>query len=187
MASPVRQLPSFIFFPPIVFDRFLRCIHLTDNTLLKQIKRKKNACVREQRVVSWWKRCFSWERRLRWTGQSLKSLPVWNASVFCYDNEGRSVEKCNSKTCMVALSLWGTVSPSEWSSGAHDWVMWPDGDTELGVTPFISQEPLAMWVGEGRPCGATGRAACTHTAADALQWVINFEHNLRIKQPMDSR
>lgn len=32
-------------------------------------------------------------------------------------------------------------------------------DTKLSVTPFISQEPLAMWAGEGRASGATGQQA----------------------------
>lgn len=117
-------------------------IHLTDK-LLKQIKYENKAYVREVMCFLMKLFFFLGEETVMTGGgrgmQSLKSLTVWNTSAFCYDNEGRPVEECNSKMCMVALSLWG--SPSEWSSEAHDWVMWPDGDTKLSVTPFISQEP----------------------------------------------
>lgn len=46
MASPIKQHPSFIFFPSIVSEHFRGCIHLTDNKLLKPIKCKKKSCVK---------------------------------------------------------------------------------------------------------------------------------------------
>lgn len=79
-------------------------------------------------------------------GVKLKVTPCLKCLNHCYDNERRPVEECNSKKCRVALSLRDTICPSEWSSGVHDWTMWSHGDAILGLMPFISQEPLAMWV-----------------------------------------
>ncbi|TKS80800.1 T-lymphoma invasion and metastasis-inducing protein 1 [Collichthys lucidus] len=66
--------------------------------------------------------------------------------------QGRPVEECNRKTCMVALCHCGALSAPvngvlERMIGSCD----PDGDTELGVTPFISQELFGhdVTAGEG--------------------------------------
>lgn len=56
-------------------------------------------------------------------GGKLKVTPCLKCLNYCYDNERRPVEECNSKMCTVALSLRGTICPSEWSSGVHDWTM----------------------------------------------------------------
>lgn len=56
-------------------------------------------------------------------GAKLKVTPCLKCLNYCYDNERRPVEECNSKMCTVALSLRGTICPSEWSSSVHDWTM----------------------------------------------------------------
>lgn len=116
---------------------------------------------------------FSWEKwQPRWEelstalSHSLLEMP----QAFIMIMRG-GLWKRNSKACGGSVR---TGARSTFLNGASKRV-WLDHVTRwkyqawcIRVSPLISQEPLAMWRGEGRPCGATERAGYIHRTAEVF-------------------